>query len=139
MCLYRFLVSPYHVLSRYGIRGPTPLPIVGNLLSIRKVGDFFCRVVFFCVHVAREIHLTRNIHPAHTHSLRRSTREGIVGRSSRKPPRRTPTECAGRALRACACAYAYLRWLARVPRPGKYVLVRSVKRMRKIFRKISVK
>ena len=28
---------PYRVLSNHGIKGPKPLPIVGNYLSIRKV------------------------------------------------------------------------------------------------------
>jgi hypothetical protein len=36
--LYRFLSSPYRLLSNHGIRGPTPFPLLGNFLSINKVG-----------------------------------------------------------------------------------------------------
>jgi thromboxane-A synthase len=31
-------VSPYRLLSSHGIKGPRPLPLAGNFLSIRKVG-----------------------------------------------------------------------------------------------------
>lgn len=33
----RIAVSPYQVLASYGIKGPRPLPLVGNYLSVRKV------------------------------------------------------------------------------------------------------
>ena len=30
-------MSPYRLLSSHGIKGPPPLPLAGNFLSIRKV------------------------------------------------------------------------------------------------------
>ena len=30
-------MSPYRLLSSHGIKGPRPLPLAGNFLSIRKV------------------------------------------------------------------------------------------------------
>lgn len=36
--LYRLLVAPLRLLSSHGIKGPTPLPVVGNLFGLQKVG-----------------------------------------------------------------------------------------------------
>lgn len=41
---YRFLWSPYRFLHSYGVKGPRPLPIFGNFLSIHKVKTLICIV-----------------------------------------------------------------------------------------------
>lgn len=33
---FRFCYAPYQVLKRYGIKGPTPLPVIGNYFQMAK-------------------------------------------------------------------------------------------------------
>ena len=36
ICTFRFCYAPYQVLRRCGIKGPTPLPVIGNYLQMAK-------------------------------------------------------------------------------------------------------